>query len=103
MTMTMHAITIPTKVTPCCFSIDPPSLKSAEALRFTEVEPDKKRLADDILVRHETPYPAVGRIVAVVPHHEIMSRRHGAGHALAIVVAIFPERERPHEGNRDRK
>src|SRR5437867_9155951 len=80
-----------------------PSPKCSEAPRFAEIEPDEKCLPDDILVRYETPHPAVRRVVAVVAHHEIVPGRHGAGHAFAIVVAIFAKRERSREGDRRRR
>src|SRR5690348_18451433 len=75
-------------------------MKFPDAPRFVEIEPDEKRLPDDVLVRHETPDATVRRVVAVVAHHEIVPRRHGAGYALAIVVAIFAKGERPREWNR---
>src|SRR5712691_12656389 len=83
--------------------MDPPSLKFAEAPRLAEIEPDEKRLSDDILVRYEAPHSAVRRVVAVVAHHEIVPGRHGTGHALAIVIAIFAKRERSREGDRRRR
>jgi hypothetical protein len=39
--------------------MDSPSLKFSEAPRLAEIEPDEKRLSDDILVRHEAPHTAV--------------------------------------------
>src|SRR5690242_18601820 len=75
-------------------------MKFPDAPRFVEIEPDEKRLPDDVLVRHETPDATVRRIVAVVAHHEIVPRRHSAGYAFAIVVAIFAKREWPRERNR---
>src|ERR1019366_6044230 len=65
----------------------------SEAPQFTEIEPDKKRLADNIRLWHEAPYAAVAADVAVVAHHEVMIRRDGARHAVIIVNAIFPLRE----------
>src|SRR3981081_1075881 len=99
----MDATTIPIKVTPRWFLMDSPSLKCSEAPRLAEIEPDEKRLSDDILVRNETPHAAVRAVVAVVAHHEIVPGRHGAGHAFAIVVAIFAKRERSREGDRRRR
>src|SRR6267143_2174089 len=98
-TMTMHTTTIPIRVMPRWFFMKPPSLKRSEAPRLAEIEPDEKRLPDDILVRYETPHSAVRRVVAVVAHHEIVPGRHGAGHTFAIVVAIFAKRERSREGH----
>src|SRR5437762_14221170 len=80
--------------------MNPPSLKCSEAPRLAEIEPDEKRLPDDILVRHEPPHSAVRRVIAVVAHHEIVPGRHGAGHTFAIVVAIFAKRERTRERDR---
>src|SRR6267143_1207097 len=102
-TMTMHTTTIPIRVMPRWFLMSTPSLKCSEAPRLAEIEPDEKRLPDDILVRYETPHSAVRRVVAVVAHHEIVPGRHGAGHTFAIVVAIFAKRERSREGNRRRR
>src|ERR1700704_1660541 len=102
-TMTMHTTTIPIRVMPRWLFMDSPSLECSEAPWLAEIEPDEKRLPDDILVRHETPHPAVRRVVAVVAHHEIMPGRHGAGHTFAIVVAIFAKRERSREGDRRRR
>src|SRR6266705_4179006 len=80
----------------------PPSLKRSEAPRLAEIEPDEKRLSDDILVRHETPNAAVRGVVAVVAHHEIVPGRHSAGDTFAIVVAIIAKRERLRAGDRRR-
>src|SRR6202042_3556155 len=38
------------------------------------VHPDRKRLADDILLRDETPVAAVLAIIAIIAHCEIVSR-----------------------------
>src|SRR5258708_19522307 len=83
--------------------MDPPSPKCSEAPRLAEIEPDEKRLPDYVLVRYETPHSAVRRVVPVVAHHEIVPGWHGAGHAFAIVVAIFAKRERSREGDRPRR
>src|SRR6266516_1268204 len=83
--------------------MNPPSLKRSEAPRLAEIEPDEKRLPNDILVRYETPHSAVRRVIAVVAHHEIVPGRHGAGHTFAIVVAIFAKRERTRERDRRRR
>src|SRR5213592_1314272 len=83
--------------------MNPSSLKCSEAPRLAEIEPDEKRLPDDILVRHEPPHSAVRRVVAIVAHHEILPGRHGAGHTLAIVVVIFAKRGRFRERDRRRR
>src|SRR5882672_4897548 len=98
-TMTMQTTTIPIRVTPRWFFMDHLSLKFPDTLQIAEIEPDKKRPSNDILVRNEPPYPAVRRIVAVVAHHEIVSWRYCARHALGIVGAIFTKRERFRERN----
>src|SRR5439155_15711396 len=68
----------------------PPCVSFARpgAAELVQVEPDEKRLADDVLVRHEAPHPAVARIVPVVAHREVMARRNRARQAAHIVVAI---------------
>src|SRR5258705_12510494 len=66
----------------------PPLAERTEAAQLAQVEPDEEGLADDILVRHESPDPAVARIVPVVAHHEIMARRHATDQAAVIVVAV---------------
>src|SRR5580692_8406838 len=71
----------------------PPSLEAAKAAGLAEIEPDKECLADDIRLRHESPHPAVAAAVPVIAHHEIMSRRHRAGHSRAIVNAIVAKWE----------
>src|SRR5256885_7718342 len=101
----MPAITIkkrmtssPPRLTPFCLRISlfpPGSLaERPEAAELVQVEPDEEGLADDVLVRDEAPDAAVARVVAVVAHHEVLSRRHGARHPAHIVVAIAGERER---------
>src|SRR5688500_19239399 len=86
----------PIRLMPRCLLLIVASLSSerAEAPELAQVEPDEERLADDVLVGDEAPYPAVARVVAVVAHHEIMALRHRAREAAAIVVAIARERER---------
>src|SRR5439155_15511961 len=96
-TMTMHTTTIPIRVMPRWFFMNPPSLECSEAPWLAEIEPDEKGLPDDILVRYETPHSAVRRVVAVVAHHEIVRGGNGAGHTFGIVVAIFAKRQRSRE------
>src|SRR5512134_2921230 len=74
----------------------------AEAAQFPEVEPDEECLADDVGVGHESPDPAVARIVTVVTHHEVMSGWNGARHARHIVVAILDVRKRARLGHEGR-
>src|SRR4029077_12537059 len=59
-------------------------------------EEDDLRLADDVLVRHVADLaepPAVGRVVAVVAHHEIVARRHGVDGGV-VIEAVVGEIER---------
>src|SRR5262245_9293894 len=85
----------PIRLTPACrvFITRSPLFECAEAAELAEVEPDEERPADDVLVGDEAPDPAVARVVAVVAHHEVVARRHGARHAARIVVAIAGERK----------
>src|SRR5688572_5941678 len=101
--MTMNSTSMmsnPMMVTPrCCFCIvaslfPVPSAEPPEPPQLVQIQPDEERLADDVLVGDESPYAAVARIVPVVAHHEVVSRRNRARHAAAIVVAISGIRER---------
>src|SRR4030065_1854789 len=68
----------------------------ADASKITEIHPNKKRLAHDMPVRHEAPVTAVGAVVAIIAHCEIMPRWHGANKAAIIVIAIAALLERAH-------
>src|SRR5512132_3064045 len=92
---------------PCCFPamlplpVTPSAYAAPHALEckrrdVVPVEPDEKRAAADVIVRHEAPIAAVVAIVAVVAHHEVVTRRHPALEAALIVVAIFAPGKRPH-------
>src|SRR5215467_13656926 len=70
------------------------SAERPEAPQLVQVQPDEERLADDVLIGHEPPDPAVARVVPVVAHHEVMPRRNRARQAVRIVVAIGRIRER---------
>src|SRR3954469_24933365 len=98
MTRMKRTTSRPPKLTPFClrmfFSLPQRLVERPEAAELVQVEPDEERLADDILVRDEAPDAAVARVVAVVAHHEVLARRHGARHSAHIVVAISGERER---------
>src|SRR5687768_3498563 len=87
----------------CCFRMSPPLVKRPEAPELVEVEPDEECLADDILVGHEPPDPAVARVVPVISHHEVMARRHRARQSACIVVAISGVRERAPGHHRRRR
>src|SRR6185436_5352318 len=65
----------------------------ADTLELVEIPPDQKRLADDVLIRHESPVPAVAAAVAVVAHHEVIPGRHRARKARFIVGTILVKRE----------
>src|SRR5262245_17366924 len=101
-TMPTRITNTPAKPIPRCLFICGrlPLVERAEPAQLAEVEPDEERLAHDVLVGNEPPHPAVGRVVAVVPHHEVMARRYCAGESVIIVGAILSERELLHEGNR---
>src|SRR5215813_15027101 len=104
-TIAISTASTPNTPMPCCrlMVLASSLLERAEAAWLAEIEPDEERLADDVLVRHEPPHPAVGRVVAVVAHHEVMPRRDGAGKAVVIVGAILAERELLHERHRRRR
>src|SRR5688572_27682386 len=83
----------PVTVTPRCLFFmlclpAPCSAEGPEAPQLVQIEPDEERLADDVLVGHESPHAAVARIVPVVAHHEVVPRRNRARQAAHIVVAI---------------
>src|ERR1051325_4304678 len=93
---TMRPMISAMRLKPCCclLPISPPCLlaERSEAAELVQVQPDEEGLADDVLIRDEAPDPAVARIVAVVTHHEVVARRHGARKAVHIVVAITRRR-----------
>src|SRR5207248_13860 len=57
------------------------------------IEPDEKCLAADVVVRHETPIPAVVAVIAIVTHHQVLTGRHPARKTALIVVAIVAARK----------
>src|SRR3954462_15214832 len=75
----------PIIVTPRCLRICPPDYRlldassdalpvdEARALRI-QIEPDSRRLADQILLGDETPAATVFAVVAVVADHEVFAR-----------------------------
>src|SRR4051812_39491908 len=79
------------------------SSERPEAPQLVQVEPDEERLADDVLIGHEPPDPAVARIVPVIAHHEVMPRRYRARQAVRIVVAIGRVRERARRRHQSRR
>src|SRR6478735_7934123 len=101
----------PVTLTPACFFFDhtfidslPAILsKTAYALEITQIHPDKKRLADDVLIRDESPVPAVQTIVSIIAHHEIMSSRNCAGKTFRVVAAKFLVRKRVRIGHVGRR
>src|SRR5687768_12814567 len=99
----METINIPVSVTPFCASISTPLLfdRASDAPQLIEVPPDQERLADDVLLRHEAPVPAVVAAVPIVAHHEVVTRRHLADEAVFIVGTIFPVGK--HAGSRNRE
>ena len=68
-------------------------MNAANALEVAKVHPDDECLAHDITVWHEAPVAAVGAVVAVVAHHEILAGRHDAGELVFRIVASFAQRE----------
>src|ERR1700691_2785667 len=54
------------------------------------IEPDSGRLADQILFRHESPYPAVGAVVAIIADHQIMARRYDNIPGIAGIRIFAP-------------
>ena len=80
---------------PCMRMLHPSQLMNCPILlRFVEIPPDQKRLADDVGLGHEPPIAAVAAAVPVVPHQEVVAGWHGATEARVIVGAIFPEWKR---------
>src|SRR5690606_29705957 len=75
------------------------SLEWSDAPEVAEVHPDEKRLADDVLLRNETPEPAVEAVLAIVAHHEIVTGRHRARHPPGRVTAVLVVREAEHRLN----
>src|SRR5438270_12346791 len=79
----------PPRLTPACpllcatlifFLPTAASAERSEASQLVQVEPDEECLADDVLVRHESPHAAVARIVPVVTQQEVMAGRNRAPH-----------------------
>ena len=68
-------------------------MNAANTFEVAKVHPDDECLADDITVWHEAPVAAVGAVVAVVAHHEILASRHDAGEFVFCVVAGLAQRE----------
>src|SRR5450830_2171669 len=68
-------------------------MNTADAFRITEIHPYQESLADDVLVRHETPVTAVCAIVAVIAHHEVIACWYNAGKTVFVIVAGFLVRE----------
>src|SRR5688572_27558343 len=65
-----------------------------EAGDVVPVEPDEERAPADVVVGDESPVTTVVARVAVVSHHEIVTRRHLAPEAAVIVFAILATGER---------
>src|SRR6185437_5106835 len=72
----------PIKVTPrCCARMqtsldrhtDPLPLRAARAAPIP-IEPDPRRLADQVGLGHKAPGPSVVAVVAVISHHEVHTR-----------------------------
>src|SRR5262245_62423662 len=55
------------------------------AAAWIEIQPDSRRLADQILVGHVTPLAAVQAVVTVVADHQVMTGRNDVEHLVAAV------------------
>src|SRR5437762_4364511 len=55
--------------------------------------PTELHLADDVLLRHEAPVAAVGAVVPVIAHHEVVALGHDGG--TEVVVAPELGRDEP--------
>ncbi len=62
-------------------------MKRADTSKVTEIHPDKEGPADEIALWHEAPEARIERIFTVIAHHEVVTRRDLATHALAGVLA----------------
>src|SRR5690606_21648420 len=60
----------------------------ANAAEVAEVHPNKEGLADNIAVRDKPPKAAVGTIVAIVAHGEILTFRYLAAYPIPGVLAV---------------
>src|SRR5450759_4936756 len=63
------------------------------AVQIREIQPDEKGLADDLVVRNESPITAVTAVVAIVAHHEVLPCRHLAAHHFIVITAILAPAE----------
>src|SRR5450759_814023 len=63
------------------------------AFQIREIHPDEKCLADDLVVRNESPITAVTAVVAIVAHHEVLPCRHLAAHHFIVITAILAPAE----------
>ena len=71
-------------------------MKSPDPARVAQIHPDEERLADDILLRNETPETAVETVVPIITHDKIMSGGHLTGYAGTHVAAVFLEWKLPY-------
>lgn len=67
-------------------------MKTADPFQVVEIEPDEECLADNVLLRDETPATTVEASIQVITHHEIVTRRNGAGKAAISIGAVVAER-----------
>src|SRR5674476_1167035 len=63
------------------------------ALQIRKIHPDEKCLADDLIIRNESPITAVTAVVAIVAHHEVLPCRHLAAHHFIVITAILAPAE----------
>src|SRR5260363_418357 len=69
------------------------SVRRANPLQVGKIHPGKKRAADQVPIRDESPIAAIGAVIAVIPHDKILAWRYGTDHALQCVGAMIFERE----------
>jgi hypothetical protein len=62
-------------------------VKTPDSFEISEVHPYEKRFSDNIFIGYETPISAVQTVIPIIPHHEVMSSRHGAGKPFQVVTA----------------
>ena len=58
------------------------------AFLLLETHPDSGCFTDQIRFRHKAPVTAVRRVIAVVTHHEVVSRRHNPGRQLLAWLLV---------------
>src|SRR5712691_1243744 len=67
--------------------------RALENMRGRDRPPTELHFADDVLLRHEAPVAAVGAVVPVIAHHEVVALGHDGG--TEVVVAPELGRDEP--------